>query len=74
MPRYPRELSKLMNELGMARSPGDERLLERAIKRSLGLDSDTPSAEVEARVADMSVEERFDLIDDVQRQILVPSG
>lgn len=68
---YQRHMGWLFRVLEIDKDDGNRHRLDRAIKRVLGLDPNAECAEVEAYLDALSVEERFDLIDGVQREMTV---
>ncbi|MGB4442319.1 MAG: hypothetical protein WBJ62_08865 [Coriobacteriia bacterium] len=66
---YLRHMSWMFRVLDLENDTGNRHRLDRAIKAALGLSPDAPCDEVEAYLEALSGEERFDLIDELERQL-----
>lgn len=66
---YLRHMGWMFRVLEIDKDAGNKHLMDRAIKRALHLPLDTPCSDVEAYIEGLSVEERFALIDDVEREL-----
>lgn len=66
---YMRHMGWMFRVLDLENDPGNRHRLDRVIKRALGLASDAPCAEVEAFLQALSGEERFELIDELEREL-----
>jgi hypothetical protein len=60
----------LFRVLELDKDAGNRRRLDRAVRSSLGLSSEVPCAEVQAHLDQLSVEERFEMIDQIERSLL----
>lgn len=66
---YMRHLGWMFRVLELDNDAGNRHRLDRAIKAALGLASDAPCSEVEAYMAALSGDERFELIDILDREM-----
>ena len=64
---YMKHLGWLFRVLELDNDPGNRHLLDRAIKEVLGLSSDAPCDQVDAHLGALSGEERFAMIDTLER-------
>jgi len=68
---YLRHMGWMFRVLDLENDAGNRHRLDRAIKQALGLVSDAPCDEVQAYLEALSGEERFELIDELERQLSV---
>ncbi|MDO8847345.1 MAG: hypothetical protein Q7W51_03015 [Coriobacteriia bacterium] len=68
---YLRHMGWMFRVLDLENDAGNRHRLDRAIKQTLGLASDAPCEEVQAYLEALSGEERFELIDELERQLSV---
>ena len=66
---YLRHMGWMFRVLDLENDAGNRHRLDRALKAALGLPADAPCDEVEAYMEALSGEERFDLIDELERQL-----
>lgn len=66
---YLRHMGWMFRVLEIENDAGNRHRLDRAIKTALELPADAPCDEVEAYLEALSGEERFDLIDELERQL-----
>ena len=66
---YMRHMSWMFRVLDIDNDAGNRHRLDRAIKRTLGLATDAPCADVEAYLQALSGEERFELIDALEQEL-----
>ncbi|MDO8881080.1 MAG: hypothetical protein Q7W44_09850 [Coriobacteriia bacterium] len=66
---YLRHMSWLFRVLEIENDAGTRHQVDRAIRSALGLPADAPCPDVEAYLKALSGEERFALIDAVEREI-----
>lgn len=66
---YLRHMSWMFRVLDLENDAGNRHRLDRAIKTALDLAPDAPCDEVEAYLEALSSEERFDLIDQLERRL-----
>ncbi len=66
---YLRHMGWMFRVLDLENDAGNRHRLDRAIKSALGLKPDAPCDEVEAYLGALSGEERFELIDELERQL-----
>jgi len=66
---YMRHMSWLFRVLEIENDAGNRHRVDRAIKNALGLPSDAPCPDVNAYLKALSGEERFELIDAVEREM-----
>ncbi|MBF4509719.1 MAG: hypothetical protein ISP10_04455 [Aeromicrobium sp.] len=66
---YMRHLGWLFRVLELENDAGNRHRLDRAIKSALGLRADAPCPEVNAYLKALSGEERFELIDALEREL-----
>ena len=64
---YMRHMGWMFDALDLEEDAGNRHRLDRAIKRALELEVDAPCTEVWAYIKALSDEERFDLIDAVEK-------
>ena len=64
---YMRHMGWMFRVLDIDNDAGNRQRLDRAIKHALGLAADAPCADVEAYLAALSGEERFELIDSLEQ-------
>ncbi|MBN2848500.1 MAG: hypothetical protein JXP72_08660 [Coriobacteriia bacterium] len=69
MPSYMRHMGWLFRVLELENDPGNRHRLDRAIKNALGLPADAPDEDVDAYLKALSGEERFELIDTLERDL-----
>lgn len=67
---YQRHLGWMFRVLDLDKDAGNRRRLDRAIKRALHMPADAPCPEVNARLKSLSGEERFELIDALERDLM----
>ena len=66
---YLRHMGWMFRVLEIENDAGNRHRLDRAIKTALELPADAPCDEVEAYLEALSGEERFELIDELERQL-----
>ncbi len=66
---YVKNMGWLFSVLEIDNDEGNRHLVDRAIKHALKLPEDAPCADVKSYLAALSGEERFDLIDAVEREL-----
>ena len=66
---YLRHMGWMFRVLEIENDAGNRHRLDRAIKTALELPTDAPCDEVEAYLEALSGEERFELIDELERQL-----
>lgn len=66
---YLRHMGWLFRVLELDKDAGNRRRLDMAVRRALEVEPGTPCGEVKARIDSLSVEERFDLIDQLERAL-----
>ena len=66
---YMRHMGWLFRVLDLENDAGNRHRLDRAIKNALGLPHDAPCEDVDAYLKALSGEERFELIDTLERDI-----
>jgi hypothetical protein len=66
---YLRHMGWMFKVLDLENDAGNRHRLDRAIKHALELAADAPCDEVQAYLEALSAEERFDLIDELERQL-----
>jgi hypothetical protein len=64
-----RHLGWLFRVLELENDAGNRHRLDRAIKNALGLPTDAPCPDVNAYMKALSGEERFELIDTLEREL-----
>lgn len=64
-----RHMGWLFDSLDLEDDRGNRHRLDRAIKAALELDGATPCSEVWSHLKALSDEERFDLVDEVERRL-----
>lgn len=66
---YLRHMGWMFRVLEIDKDAGNKHRMDRAIKRVLHLPADAPCSDVEAHLDGLSPEERFELIDAVEREM-----
>ena len=66
---YLRHMGWMFRVLDLENDAGNRHRLDRAIKQALELASDAPCDEVQAYLEALPGEERFELIDELERQL-----
>lgn len=66
---YLRNMGWLFRVLELDKDEGNRHRLDRAVRRSLALEQSVPCDEVKAHLDQLSIEERFELIDNVEREL-----
>lgn len=66
---YMRHMGWMFRVLELENDAGNRHRLDRAIKSALGLPSDAPCPDVDAYLKALSGEERFELIDTLEREL-----
>lgn len=66
---YLRNMGWLFGALDLDRDAGNQHRMDIAVRHALHVAVETPCDEVKLRLDSLSVEERFELIDDIERQI-----
>lgn len=64
---YMRHMGWMFDALDLENDAGNRHRLDRAIKRALELESDTPCTEVWAYIKALSAEERFELVETIEK-------
>ena len=68
---YLQTLGWLFRMLEIEKSAGNRHLVDLAVRRALQVEPGAPCSEVRAHLDQLSVEERFAMIDSVQRELRV---
>lgn len=66
---YLRNMGWLFRVLELDKDAGNKRRLDLAVRRALEISPETPCDEVKAYLDELSIEERFELIDSVERAL-----
>lgn len=66
---YLHNMGWMFRVLELDKDAGNRHRLDRAIRRALGIAPDAPCSDVEGYLDGLSVEERFELIDNVGREL-----